>query len=139
MPARAVAPTGTPVRVSGSVVEALKKLPRNRAQSVAAAIQRIGPDVGRPLKIQQPGGAKGPYLAITPDDDAAPVVIYRRLASDEDEGYLVTALVGRDEYAGYERAERRGILDTPVGRFLMGVAAGAVTYGLLRSGRSANR
>jgi hypothetical protein len=120
--ALADAPAGTGVKLSKLVVETLRDLPEGQAKAVAGAIGRIAPDAGRPLKIRPPTGAdRRRYLAIVPQQPDAPVVIYRKLrpADGEGNGYLVTALINRREYEGYERAEREGVLDTPAGNLLM--------------------
>jgi hypothetical protein len=64
------------------------------------------------------------YTVIEPAGDKSPVVIYRELDDREGGGYLVTAIVDRDEYDGYRRAERQGALDTPLARLLLGPASG---------------
>jgi hypothetical protein len=134
-PAALASGSANAVRLSPPAIEAIRELPKSQATAVAEAIRRIGPDQGTPLKIP-PGKGGGQFLAIVPDEADAPVVIYRKLTPDEGEGYLVTAIVEREEYEGYQRAEREGILDTPLGRLLLGVAAGAAAYALVRSTRA---
>jgi hypothetical protein len=106
------------IRMSRPAVDAFETLSKSQQAAVAEAIRRIGPDAGTLLKIP-PGGSGGGYLAMVPSDPDGPVVIYRRLTADEGDGYLVTAIVGRSEYKSYQRAERQGILDTPLGRLLL--------------------
>jgi hypothetical protein len=130
--------TAAGVRLSSAAAETLRALPKKVAAQVAEAIRRIGPDEGTPLKI--PGDKSGyRYLAIEPSGRNSPVVIYRTLTRSEGDGYLVTAIVGRDEYDGYQRAERQGALDTPVGRALIGVAIGAAGYLAVRGARARAR
>jgi hypothetical protein len=120
--------------MSRPAVDAYEALSRTDRAAVAEAIRRIGPDAGTPLRIP-PGDSGGSYLAMAPADPEGPVVIYRRLAPDEGDGYLVTAIVGREEFKGYQRAERQGVLDTPLGRLLLGLAAGAAVAAILSRSR----
>lgn len=122
---QAQAPAGANVRLSRLAIDALQDLPKDQAAAVAGAIRHIGPGSGSPLKIRSPGNPGEPYFAIVPNDDAAPVVIYRKLGPAEGGGYLVTALTGRNEFGGYERAERQGILDSPAGKLLIAFAVAA--------------
>ncbi len=120
------------VRMSRVAADTLRELPDDAAKAVAETIDHIGEDRGRPLKIPA-SKSGGTFYAMVPADKHAPVVIYRKLTPDEGEGFLVTAIIDRFEYLGYLRAEKRGALDTPLGRFLLGVAAGAVTSAVMRS------
>jgi len=112
------------VRLSRHAVSALERLDRSEAHAVAEAITRINSGAGRPLRIEPKTMPGDRYQVVVPDHPAAPVVIYRRLASSEGGGYLVTALAGRSDYEGYERAERDGFLDSAAGQFVTGLAAG---------------
>jgi hypothetical protein len=109
------------VQVAQTVINEMEdRLPRGQAAAVARAIQRIGTEVGTrssvPLKINVPGAPPGSrYLAAIPDDEQAPVVIYREPA-DKVSNYLVAALADRDTYRKYERAEQQGLLDDPVAK-----------------------
>jgi hypothetical protein len=119
-------PTGdiANVRLSRYAVTALEKLDRGEAHAVAEAITRINSGDGKPLMIQSRAMPSERYWVVVPDDPVAPVVIYRKLARSEGVGYLVTALAGRSDYEGYERAERDGFLESAAGRLVTGVAAG---------------
>ena len=89
------------VLMTPAAVEELAKLDRQQAESVARAIAAIGEVEGKPVDAPDEAGRK--YLAMVPDDQAAPVVMYR---AAEDNGYLVTTLVDRATYKTYEKAER---------------------------------
>jgi hypothetical protein len=77
------------------------------------------------------------YLAAVPDDDTAPVVMYRE---SEDNGYLVTALVDRDTYQTYEITEQPGFLRSSTFRAAVGAVAAAAIGIILgsRAGRSSS-
>lgn len=97
------------VRMTPSSVEALRALGRPQAESVARAIATVGQTEGNPVAAP-PGSDNGrQYFALVPDDNEAPVVMYREA---EKNGYLVTALVDRDTYKTYEIAERPGFLQS---------------------------
>jgi hypothetical protein len=123
---------GNDVRLSRLAADTLHELSDDAAETVAETIDRIGVDRGQSLKIPR-SKTGGTFYAMVPTDKDGPVVIYRRLAPDEGEGFLVTAIINRQEYVGYLQAERRGALDTPLGQFLLGVAAGVVTHAVIRS------
>jgi hypothetical protein len=90
------------VRMTPAAIDALHGLARPQAESVARAIAAIGQTEGKPVAAPEGNGRQ--YLAMVPDDDEAPVVMYRVA---DDGGYLVTALVDRATYRTYEIAERR--------------------------------
>jgi hypothetical protein len=123
------------VRISNTVVEAMEALPRPQRAAVGAAIERIGQEAGKRLKITPPGSGKGNYLAMTPDDNKAPVVIYRKLMPFEDGDFLVTGLADRASYAEYEKADEQGLLDSTVGKLFIGAAI-AVAVGLASRSRA---
>jgi hypothetical protein len=113
------------VRLSQAAVNALGRLPDAQAKAVAKAIARISSGAGTPLRIQPPSMPSGSYRAVVPDNDEAPVVIYRELGRAEGGGYLVTSLTSRSDYEGYQRADRSGFLDSDAGRALIsGVTSG---------------
>lgn len=115
------------VRLSHSATSVLRGLQPAEARSVVYAIARIKSGAGRSLKIQPPNVPGGTYRCVVPDDDAAPVVIYRALTSSEHGDYLVTALTDRQEFERYERAARDGLLETDLGHLVTGVATAAGT------------
>lgn len=117
------------VRMTPAAIDALRELARPQAESVARAIAAIGQAPGRP--VEGPDGNGRQYLAMVPDDDNAPVVMYR---AADDNGYLVTALVDRATYKTYEIAENG---HTTFKATLSGIAA-AVAGVILgsRAGRS---
>lgn len=119
------------VRLTGRVVDALKALPPRQAESVARAIGRIGKEDGEPFEPPDVGVGER-YMAMIPDDDAAPVVLYR----ETDSGYLVTGLSKREAYNTYTRADEPAFFDTPTGKAIL-LAAAAVAFGILvgRSGK----
>lgn len=122
------------VRMASPAVEALHALPAEQAAAVAAAIRRIGTSEGVPFG---PPGDDGTQLMVTiPDDDDAPVVIYRQPPKLEGGGYRVTGLLSRDAYNAYTRSEKPGLFDTPAGKTLLGLGVGAaIVYALSRSGK----
>jgi hypothetical protein len=119
------------VRMTPAAIEALRALDRGQAESVARAIAAIGHVEGSPV----PEASNGKhYLALVPDDDKAPVVMYRRANRGT---YLVTALVDRDTYQAYEIAEDRGFLDSSAVRATAGaVAAAAAALGIVLGARA---
>ncbi len=123
------------VRMTPAAIEALRALDRRQAESVARAIAAIGHVEGSPV----PEASNGKhYLAMVPDDDKAPVVMYRRANRGK---YLVTALVDRDTYQAYEIAEHRGFLDSSAVRATaaaVAAAAAAAAVGIVLGAR-ANR
>jgi hypothetical protein len=119
--------------MTSAAIDALHKLARPQAESVARAIATIGQVPGKP--VEAPGGNGRQYLAVVPDDEQAPVVMYR---ASEDNGYLVTALVDRDTYQTYEIAEQPSILRSTTFRTAVGAVAAAAIGIILgsRAGRS---
>jgi hypothetical protein len=125
------------VRMTPAAIDALHKLARPQAESVARAIATIGQVPGKPVEAPNGNGNGNgrQYLAIVPDEDEAPVVMYR---AAEDNGYLVTALVDRDTYQTYEIAEQPSFLRSTTFRAAAGAVAAAAIGIILgsRSGRS---
>ena len=116
------------VRLTSRVVSALEDLPSEVAASVARAIERIGKEEGEPFKPAD-GSTGERYMVMVPDDDKAPVVLYRQ----EDSGYLVTGLAKRADYKTYIRPEpSTGFLDTPAGQAVL-IAGGALLIAYLLS------
>jgi hypothetical protein len=90
-----------------AAIDALHELARPQAESVARAIAAIGQTPGKPVTAPQEGNGNGngrQYYAMVPDNDQAPVVMFRESG---DGGYLVTALVDRATYKTYEIAEQQ--------------------------------
>ena len=131
------------VRVTPTAIDALRELARPQAESVARAIAAIGQAEGRPVAIpqdaqQENGNGNGngrQYLAMVPDDDHAPVVMYR---DADDGGYLVTALVDRATYKTYEIAEQPGFLQSTTFKAAVGAVA-ATAVGILLGSRALGR
>lgn len=123
------------VRMTPAAIDALHKLARPQAESVARAIASIGQVPGNPVEAPNGNGNGRHYLAIVPDDEMAPVVMYRE---SEDNGYLVTALVDRDTYQTYEITEQPGFLRSTTFRTAVGAVAAAAIGIILgsRAGRS---
>lgn len=125
------------VRMTPAAIDALHKLARPQAESVARAIASIGQVPGNPVEAPNGNGNGRQYLAIAPDDDVAPAVMYRE---SEDNGYLVTALVDRDTYQTYEITEQPGFLRSTTFRTAVGAVA-AAALGIIfgsRAGRSSS-
>jgi hypothetical protein len=126
------------VRMTPTAIDALRGLARPQAESVARAIAAIGQTEGKPVAIpadaqQENGNGNGrQYLALVPDDDHAPVVMYR---AADDGGYLVTALVDRATYKTYEIAEQPGFLQSTTFKAAVGAAA-ATALGILLGSRA---
>ena len=122
------------VRMTLAAIDALHELARPEAESVARAIAAIGQTPGRPV-VAPNGNGNGKYLAMVPDDDKAPVVMYR---PSEDNGYLVTTLVDRDTYQTYEIAEQPSFLQSTSFKAAVGAVAAAAIGIILgsRAGRS---
>jgi hypothetical protein len=126
------------VRMTPTAIDALRELARPQAESVARAIAAIGQAEGRPVAIpqdaqQENGNGNGrQYLAMVPDDDHAPVVMYR---DADDGGYLVTALVDRATYKTYEIAEQPGFLQSTTFKAAVGAVA-ATAVGILLGSRA---
>jgi hypothetical protein len=110
------------VRMTPAAIDALHKLARPQAESVAHAIAAIGQVPGKPVEAPNGNGNGRQYLAIVPDDD----------------GYLVTALVDRDTYQTYEITEQPGFLRSTTFRTAVGAVAAAALGIILgsRAGRS---
>ncbi len=126
----------TNVRLAKPVVETLRTLPADQAAAVARAVRRIGITEGVPL----PGNEGKHYMVMVPDDDHAPVVIYRQLPPIEGGGYLVTALSDRATFNAYDGSEQSAFLDTPAGRALLALAGiAAAVIGLRAASRSGGR
>lgn len=122
------------VRMTPAAIDALHGLARPQAESVARAIAAIGKAPGRPVKA--PDGNGRQYLAMVPDDDEAPVVMYREA---DDKGYLVTALVDRATYKTYEIAETgHGFFQSNTFKAAVSAVAAAAVGVILgsRAGRS---
>ena len=126
------------VRMTPTAIDALRGLARPQAESVARAIAAIGQAEGKPVAIpqdalQENGNGNGrQYLAMVPDDDRAPVVMYRET---DDGGYLVTALVDGATYKTYEIAEQPGFLQSTTFKAAVGAVA-AAALGILVGSRS---
>lgn len=121
------------VRMTPAAIDALHELARPQAESVARAIAAIGQAPGKPVAAPEGNGRQ--YLAMVPDEDAAPVVMYRE---SDDGGYLVTALVDRATYKTYEIAENgHGLLQSTTFKATVGAVAAAVVGIILgsRAGR----
>ncbi len=115
------------VRVTPAAVAALDKLEPPQAESVARAIAAIGQVEGKPVEAPDEAGRK--YLAMVPDDQTAPVVMYRVA---DDNGYLVTTLVDRATYKTYEKAERLpSFLSSATFRTAAGAVAAAAIGAIL--------
>lgn len=122
------------VRMTPAAIDALHELARPQAESVARAIAAIGQAPGKP--VAAPDGNGRQYLAMVPDEDTAPVVMYRE---SDDGGYLVTALVDRATYKTYEIAENgHGLLQSTTFKAAVSAIAAAVVGVILgsRAGRS---
>jgi len=124
------------VRMTPAAIAALHTLARPQAESVARAIASIGQVPGNPVESPNGNGNGKQYLALVPDDDMAPVVMYRE---SEDNGYLVTALVDRETYQTYEITEQPSFLRSTTFRTAVGAVAAAAIGIILgsRAGRSA--
>ncbi len=122
------------VRMTPAAIDALRELARPHAESVARAIAAIGQAPGKPVAAPEGNGRQ--YLAMVPDDDSAPVVMYRE---SDDGGYLVTALVDRATYKTYEIAENgHSFLQSTPFKAAVGAVAAAVVGVILgsRTGKS---
>jgi hypothetical protein len=107
-----------------------------KAQAVDDAIRHIPSGAGEPIQLDLPEAPPGrQYRAIVPHATDAPVVIYRSLEPSEhvDGNWLVTTLVGRDQYREYRRAEMNGLLDTPEVRDATASLLGTVSSILVNS------
>lgn len=113
--------SSTHVRAPSRVVAALEELPPDVAASVARAIEQIGREDGEPFR--PPDGQVGErYMAMVPDHDEAPVVVYR----EDNSGYLITGLTKRADYRTYKHSEPpQTFLDTPAGQAAL-IAGGAL-------------
>lgn len=117
------------VRMTPAAIEALRKLERPQAESVARAIAAIGKDGSQPVVARDDGKD---YLVMVPDDDQAPVVTYR---ADDSGAYLVTALVDRNTYETFEITERPGFLQSTTFKATVGAAA-AAALGIILGSRA---
>ena len=125
------------VRMTPAAIGSLRELARPEAESVARAIAAIGQTPGNPVVAPNGNGNGKNYLAIVPDDDKAPVVMYRHA---DDNGYLVTALVDRDTYQTYEIAEQPSFLQSRTFKTAVSAVAAAAIGIILgsRAGRSSD-
>jgi hypothetical protein len=123
------------VRMTPAAIGSLRQLARPEAESVARAIAAIGRTPGNPVVAPNGNGNGKNYLAIVPDDDKAPVVMYRHADGN---GYLVTALVDRDTYQTYEIAEQPSFLQSRTFKTAVSAVAAAAIGIILgsRAGRS---
>jgi hypothetical protein len=128
------------VVVARTVLGQMRKLPPSQAASVARGVQTIGQVKGEPIRIEAvgiPPGAR--HFALAPDDDQAPIIIYRTVPPDDPGKWRVTTLMSRDDYREYREAERRGLLDDPTVKAVIKAAAiiaGAVAVGAILGNRS---
>jgi hypothetical protein len=118
------------VRMTPAAIDALHHLARPQAEAVARAIASIGQAEGKPVAAPAVNGRS--YLAMVPDDDDAPVVMYRQA---EDNGYLVTALVDRATYKTYEIAEQPSFLQSATFKTAVGAVA-AAAIGIILGSRA---
>ena len=117
------------VLMTPAAIAAFGKLKPRQAESVARAIEAIGQVEGKPVEAPDDSGRK--YLAMVPDDQDAPVVMYRVA---DDSGYLVTTLVDRATYKTYEKAERLpSFLSSTTFRTAAGAVAAAAIGAVLGS------
>ena len=121
------------VRMTPAAIDALHELARPLAESVARAIAAIGQTPGTPVEAPQGNGRQ--YYAMVPDDDKAPVVMYREA---DDGGDLVTALVDRETYEPYEIAEQPGFLQSTTFKAAVGAVA-AAALGIILGSRVAGK
>jgi len=121
------------VRMTPAAIDALHELARPQAESAARAIAAIGQTAGKPVEEPQTNGRQ--YYAMVPDDDKAPVVMYRQA---DDGGYLVTALVDRDTYQTYEIAEQPGFLQSNSFKAAVGAVA-AAALGIILGARATGK
>jgi hypothetical protein len=121
------------VRMTPAAIDALRELARPQAEAVARAIAAVGQTAGKPVDAPQENGRQ--YYAMVPDDDKAPVVMYREA---DDGGYLVTALVDRDTYQTYEIAEQPGFLQSTTFKAAVGAIA-AAAVGIILGSRAAGK
>lgn len=123
------------VRMTPAAIDALHGLERPQAESVARAIAAIGQTEGKPVAAPRESNGRQ-YFAMVPDDDNAPVVMYRAV---DDGGYLVTALVDRETYKTYEIAEQRpGFLQSNSFKAAVGAIA-AAAIGVILGSRAGGR
>ncbi len=121
------------VRMTPAAIDALRELARPQAEAVARAIAAVGQTAGKPVDAPQENGRQ--YYAMVPDDDKAPVVMYREA---DDGGYLVTALVDRDTYQTYEIAEQPGFLQSTSFKAAVGAVA-AAALGIILGARTVRK
>lgn len=94
--------------------------------AVARCIDQLADAPGAQLSIDSPTALGSQYLAAIPDNDHAPVVIYRATSAGEQGDLLVTALADRVTYAEHQSAARRRIKDHPPDRALSILATAQV-------------
>ena len=127
-------PVTSDVLVAQAVLDRLEMLAEanpEQAATVAHAILTVGQAKAAPIRIDLPNGPSGSkYMALAPSNPDAPVIIYRRRVPEVDggSGWLVTALLPREEYQQYREAERTGLLDDPTFQKLLlaGLALGII-------------
>jgi mRNA-degrading endonuclease RelE of RelBE toxin-antitoxin system len=119
------------VRLTPSAVEALRRLPKPQVEAVLSAIVAIGRTPAKPLL---PGADGKQYMIIAPVDSNAPAVIYRKL--DDEDGFLVTAVVERDTYDAYQRADEESRTDSSTWDKVTRTVGQAMLNTLLNEGTS---
>jgi hypothetical protein len=125
------------VVVARTVIVQMRELPPIQAASVVRAIHTIGEVGGEPIRFEAEGIPPGTsHFALAPDDDQAPVIIYRTVPGETGK-WRVTTLLSRDDYREYREAERRGLLDDPTVQTL--IKASAIIGAAVVGGMIANR
>ncbi len=119
----------TDVRVAQTVLDDLdQRLAQAHAAAVARRIDQLADQPGVPLVVADTAAAGVKrYLVAIPDEDHAPVVIYRHMADEEQGDIFVAALIDRIMFTEYLSAARQGILDHPVVRRLSSLLAAHVS------------
>jgi hypothetical protein len=124
MSADADSPPTSGIRVARPVIDELRRM---TDPNVAAALRRyinsIPHSAGVPIDIPDPPPGTQ-YLAIVPEEQELPVIVYRPTLPDERGEWLITALLGRDTYEQQRQAEKRGLLQNDAVR--AGIKAAAV-------------
>jgi hypothetical protein len=117
------------VRMTKAVADELRQLPRQQRTAVTSTIGRVGLDRGEPVDVPAPPGTE--YLALTPTDRKAPIVVYRPMLPGEDGDWLVTSLVARAQYDTW----RKALVDAVPGvaEAATGALFGAVLVALIRA------
>ncbi len=122
------------VRLTVAVADEINGLPKAQADAVRDTIKRIGQDVGEPVDLPDaPPGTE--YLALTPVNREAPVVIYRPMLPKEDGDWLVTSLIAPDQYKAWQRIVRAA-LENPALTATAATAAWALIRALTRAARN---